>query len=229
MGSANQGVVTTLDRTNGPVIRRNGKWDKRLCAQKLLDLVNHRHIGENSGRALDCLTDYKIVLQHTRVRIHCTVIHGDTVSVASHWQHAVLLTCFPDAMYQIVFNEISAAEMAKIPKKLQLELLAEFQFLPENLDHLDSKSFGVIEREGKKLYRYRASDYRIYFARTAEGILVHRVLHKNTIGDFLFRSKLPLAEDEQLEQSTGFWKLIEEGERGNAGIAGNERERRERA
>jgi hypothetical protein len=97
-------------------------------------------------------------------------------------------------MYQIVFNEISAAEMAKIPKKLQLELLAEFQFLPENLDHLDSKAFGVIEREGKKLYRYRA-------------------LHKNTIGDFLFRSKLPLAEDEQLEQSTGFWKLIEEGER----------------
>jgi mRNA-degrading endonuclease RelE of RelBE toxin-antitoxin system len=119
----------------------------------------------------------------------------------------------PDAMYQIVFNEISAAEMAKIPKKLQLELLAEFQFLPDNLDHLDSKAFGVIEREGKKLYRYRASDYRIYFARTADGILVHRVLHKNTIGDFLFRSKLPLAEDEQLEQSSGFWKLIEEGER----------------
>ena len=135
----------------------------------------------------------------------------------------------PGAMYQIVFNEISAAELAKIPKKLQLELLAEFQFLPENLDHLDSKSFGVIEREGKKLYRYRANDYRIYFARTAEGILVHRVLHKNTIGDFLFRSKLPLAEDEQLEQSTGFWKLIEEGERGNARSAGNERERRERA
>jgi mRNA-degrading endonuclease RelE of RelBE toxin-antitoxin system len=143
-------------------------------------------------------------------------------------EHAVSPTCatFPDAMYQIVFNEISAAEMARIPKKLQLELLAEFQFLPENLDHLDSKSFGVIEREGKKLYRYRANDYRIYFARTAEGILVHRVLHKNTIGDFLFRSKLPLAEDEQLEQSTGFWKLIEEGEtRGTSGKAGIERER----
>ena len=129
------------------------------------------------------------------------------------------------AMYQIVFNEISAAEMAKIPKKLQLELLAEFQFLPENLDHLDSKAFGVIEREGKKLYRYRASDYRIYFARTAEGILVHRVLHKNTIGDFLFRSKLPLAEDEQLEQSSGFWKLIEEGERRNAAGEHRGRER----
>jgi mRNA-degrading endonuclease RelE of RelBE toxin-antitoxin system len=145
-----------------------------------------------------------------------------------HWQHALLSTCAtfpPDAMYQIVFNEISAAEMAKIPKKLQLELLAEFQFLPDNLDHLDSKAFGVIEREGKKLYRYRASDYRIYFARTAEGILVHRVLHKNTIGDFLFRSKLPLAEDEQLEQSSGFWKLIEEGERRNAAGEHRGRER----
>ena len=116
-------------------------------------------------------------------------------------------------MYQIVFNEISAADLAKIPKEVQLELLAEFQFLPDNLDHLDSKAFGVIEREGTKLYRYRANDYRIYFQRSPEGIVVHRVLHKNTIRDFLFRSKLPLAEDEQLEKSSSFWKLIEEGER----------------
>ena len=116
-------------------------------------------------------------------------------------------------MYQIVFNEISAAELAKIPKEVQLELLAEFQFLPDNLDHLDSKAFGVIEREGTKLYRYRANDYRIYFQRSPEGIVVHRVLHKNTIRDFLFRSKLPLAEEEQLEKSSSFWKLIEEGER----------------
>ena len=116
-------------------------------------------------------------------------------------------------MYQIVFNEISAAEMAAIPKELQLELLAEFQFLPDDLDQLDSKSFGTIEREGKKLYRYRAHDYRIYFERSPEGMLVHRVLHKNTIRDFLFRSKLPMAEDEQLTRSSEFWRLIEEGEK----------------
>jgi mRNA-degrading endonuclease RelE of RelBE toxin-antitoxin system len=117
-------------------------------------------------------------------------------------------------MYQIVFNEISAAELARIPRELQLELLAEFQFLPDDLDQLDSKAFGAIEREGKRLYRYRASDYRIYFERSPEGILVHRVLHKNTIRDFLFRSKLPMAEDEQLQEHAGFWKLIEEGEKG---------------
>jgi mRNA-degrading endonuclease RelE of RelBE toxin-antitoxin system len=116
-------------------------------------------------------------------------------------------------MYQIVFNEISAAEMARIPKKLQLELLAEFQFLPDDLDSLDSKAFGIIEREGKRLYRYRTMDYRIYFERSPEGVLVHRVLHKNTIRDFLFRSKLPMGEDEQLQEHSGFWKLIEEGEK----------------
>jgi len=116
-------------------------------------------------------------------------------------------------MYQIVFNEVSAAEMARIPKGLQLELLTEFQFLPDDLDQLDSKAFGIIEREGSRLYRYRTNDYRIYFERSPEGILVHRVLHKNTIRDFLFRSKLPMGEDEQLQQNPGFWKLIEEGEK----------------
>jgi mRNA-degrading endonuclease RelE of RelBE toxin-antitoxin system len=124
---------------------------------------------------------------------------------------ALALTLVP--MYQIVFNEISAAEMARIPKELQLELLAEFQFLPDDLDQLDSKAFGVIVREGKRLYRYRTKEYRIYFERSPEGILVHRVLHKNTIRDFLFRSQLPMAEDEQLQEHAGFWKLIDEGKK----------------
>ena len=116
-------------------------------------------------------------------------------------------------MFQIVFNELSAAEISALPKSLQLELLAEFQILPEDLDRLDSKRFGVIEREGKKLYRYRAKDYRIYFDKRAEGITIHRVLHKNTLRDFLFRSKLPIAEDAQLGATREFWKLIEQGER----------------
>ena len=116
-------------------------------------------------------------------------------------------------MFQIIFNELSAAEMAALPKTLQLDLLAEFQILPEDLDNLDASRFGVIEREGKKLHRYRAKDYRIYFERSPEGVTVHRVLHKNTLRDFLFRSKLPMAEDDQLGKTREFWKLIEQGER----------------
>src|SRR6187397_2040171 len=116
-------------------------------------------------------------------------------------------------MFQIIFNELSAAEMSALSKTMQLSLLSEFQILPADLDHLDDQKFGVIEREGKKLYRYRAKDYRIYFEKTEEGVKVHRVLHKNTLRDFLFRSKLPVSEDAQLGETREFWKLIEEGER----------------
>jgi hypothetical protein len=114
-------------------------------------------------------------------------------------------------MYQIIFNEISAAEMAALPKELQLDLLAEFGCLPENLDELEPGKFGKLQREGKTLHRYRAREHRIYFERRPEGITVHRVLHKNTLQDFLFRSKLSSAEDEQLSKKDGFWKLIEAG------------------
>jgi len=117
-------------------------------------------------------------------------------------------------MLQIVFNELSAGEMAAMPKELQLDLLAEFELMPEDLENLESdERFGTITREGKRLHRYRAKEYRIYFESTPEGITIHRVLHKNTIRDFLFRARLPMpAEDAELGQQKGFWKLIEEGE-----------------
>ena len=117
-------------------------------------------------------------------------------------------------MFQVIFNSISAAEMAALPKDLQLDLLAEFQFLPSDLDNLDAARFGTVRRDGRVLRRYRAKDYRIYFELHKEGLLVHRVLHKNTIRDFLFRSNLPMdEEDEQLADAGEFWKLIDEAEK----------------
>ena len=116
-------------------------------------------------------------------------------------------------MFQIVFNEISAAEMSALPTELQLELLSEFQILPEDLEGLDPARFGSLVREGKTLYRCRAKDYRIYFERAPEGITIHRVLHKNTIRDFLFRTNLPMVEEDRtLAGKPGFWELIKEGE-----------------
>lgn len=116
-------------------------------------------------------------------------------------------------MFQVIFNEISAAEMAALPKELQLDLLTEFQVLPTDLENLSNEHFGSVKRAGQRLLRYRAKDYRIYFEPHSEGLLVHRVLHKNTIRDFLFRSNLPMAEeDEALGEAGGFWDLIREAE-----------------
>lgn len=116
-------------------------------------------------------------------------------------------------MFQVVFNKISAAEMAALPKELQLDLLFEFEVLPQDLDKLDDERFGRVKRDGRQLLRCRAHDYRIYFSPHPEGIEVHRVLHKNTIRDFLFRSNLPMTEeDEALGHAGGFWELIHEGQ-----------------
>ncbi|MBP7951523.1 MAG: hypothetical protein KA004_17920 [Verrucomicrobiales bacterium] len=115
-------------------------------------------------------------------------------------------------MLQVVFNEISAAEISRLDTLLQLDLLSQFKVTQDDLKQPDGVRFGIMEREGRTLYRYRARDYRIYFEIVGEGVRVHRVLHKNTLQDFLFRTKLPLSEDEALSKSKTFWKLIEEGE-----------------
>ncbi len=115
-------------------------------------------------------------------------------------------------MFQIVFNQLSTAEMSTLPRLLQLELLADLRGLPQNPDDLDPKRFKSFERNGRKLYRCRAKDYRIYFECTNDGIVIHRVLHKNTIRDFLFRSQLPMIDDDELLQRGEIWQLIEEGE-----------------
>ena len=119
-------------------------------------------------------------------------------------------------MLQIIFNEISAAEISSLSTIDQLELLSQFKVSDEDLEQAgDENAFGTIDRDGGKLklYRYKSKAYRIYFEVTDKNVVVHRVLHKNTLKDFLYRSNLPLSEDKALSESKNFSKLIEEGEK----------------
>lgn len=114
---------------------------------------------------------------------------------------------------QIVFNDISAAELSHLPAQVQFHLLEALNIQPADIDDaILAKRYGVLERGTKKLYRCRAGDHRIYFAIVEGNVRVHRVLHKNSLTDFLFRSNLPGGgEDEALSQSKSFWHLIDEG------------------
>ncbi|MFY7818724.1 MAG: hypothetical protein ACOVRB_10210 [Akkermansiaceae bacterium] len=116
-----------------------------------------------------------------------------------------------EAVLEIVFNELSAAEMSQMGTMEQLELLDQFHVQKSDLEQLDGDKYGLIERDHKKLYRFRTREWRIYFEVRDGAVVVHRVLHKGTLSDFLFRSKMPVAEDEALAQSKHFWKLIDEG------------------
>jgi mRNA-degrading endonuclease RelE of RelBE toxin-antitoxin system len=112
-------------------------------------------------------------------------------------------------LFQIIFNPTSAAELARMPKELQLHILGQFRGLPQEVMSMDAERFGQLERGGKTLHRFRLGDYRVYFERHDLGVVVHRILSKNTLKDFLFRSSLPFGEDEALEKNPKFWELIE--------------------
>lgn len=116
-------------------------------------------------------------------------------------------------MLQIVFNDISAAELSHLPTQIQFQILEALNIQSGDLEEQAlAEKFGVLERGKKKLYRCRAGDYRIYFAVNEGDVRIHRVLHKNTLTDFLYRSNLPGGgEDEALSQSKHFWQLIDEG------------------
>ena len=111
--------------------------------------------------------------------------------------------------FQIIFNPLSAAELARMPRELQLHILGQFRGLPQEVLKSDSPLFGRLEREGKTLHRFRLGDYRVYFERHELGIVVHRILSRNTLKDFLFRSGLNTGEDQALQENPKFWEMIE--------------------
>jgi mRNA-degrading endonuclease RelE of RelBE toxin-antitoxin system len=111
--------------------------------------------------------------------------------------------------FQIIFNPTSAAELSRMPRDLQLQILGDFRGLPQEVMSTELERFGKLERSGKVLHRFRLGDYRVYFERHELGVVVHRILNRNSLKDFLFRSSLPTGEDEALEKNPKFWDLIE--------------------
>ena len=113
-------------------------------------------------------------------------------------------------MLQIIFNPVSAKELAALPRKLQLEIIDGFQLFPQDFESgKDDEKFGQLTRGGRKIYRYRVKDYRIYFERSGDIINVRCLLSKHSRKDFFFRSKLPISEDQLLQENPKFWQLLE--------------------
>jgi mRNA-degrading endonuclease RelE of RelBE toxin-antitoxin system len=111
--------------------------------------------------------------------------------------------------FQIVFTPTAAAELARMPKELQLQILGDFRGLPQQVRGTELDEFGKLERGGHVLHRFRVGDYRVYFERHELGVLVHRIMSRHTLKDFLFRSGLKTGEDEALQENPKFWELIE--------------------
>jgi mRNA-degrading endonuclease RelE of RelBE toxin-antitoxin system len=114
-------------------------------------------------------------------------------------------------MHQIVLSDSASHQLSEIDKLQQLEIVSEFSRLrKEPLEKLE-KQVGKIEKGNRTLLRYRYKDYRIYFEKQGDQIVVHHVLHSNTLRDFFVRANLDISDDE-FEESAKFWKFIEQRE-----------------
>ncbi len=112
-------------------------------------------------------------------------------------------------MFQVNFSEQSIHELNQLDTRSQMILVEIISSLTqEQLDH-PNDDLGCFYRSGKRFYRVRAGEFRIYFEQQSETLYAHYILHRNTFIDFVFRSKLPVTEEFLIEQHDSFWKYLD--------------------
>ena len=112
-------------------------------------------------------------------------------------------------MYQVTFSEQAMHELNKLDKFAQLEAIDPITSLkPADLAH-PREPLGHFTRGQKSLFRLRAGDFRFYFEQHGETLHVDYILHRNSLEDFLLRNKLPVSEQQLVEQHSKFWKYLE--------------------
>ena len=113
-------------------------------------------------------------------------------------------------MHQIVLSDSAAAGLSQLSKLDQLEIVSEFSRLRKETLELGRNGISEIRKGNRTLYRYRFKNHRIYFEKQGDQLVVHHVLHGNTLRDFFVRSNLDVQNDEEFEESAKFWKFIEQ-------------------
>lgn len=112
-------------------------------------------------------------------------------------------------MYQVTFSEQAMGELNRLDKLAQLDVIDPLTNLkPSDLSH-PREPLGQFRREARSLYRLRSGDFRFYFEARGDVLHVHYILHKNSLEDFLLRNKLPVSEQQLIEQDSKFWKYLE--------------------
>jgi mRNA-degrading endonuclease RelE of RelBE toxin-antitoxin system len=112
-------------------------------------------------------------------------------------------------MYQVTFSEQSMRELNKLDKLAQMEVVIPITKIgPADLER-PREPLGKFNRNGREFYRLRAGDFRFYFEVTGDTLHVNYILHKNSLEDFLLRNKLPVSEQQLVEQHSKFWKYLE--------------------
>lgn len=111
-------------------------------------------------------------------------------------------------MFQVTFSDQSMDELNNLEMSDQLHLVEQISNVTSDQLSHPREPLSKFSRGGTTFYRLRAGDFRCYFEIESNTLYSHYILHKNTLPDFVFRSKLPLSEDLIMEQHQSFWKYL---------------------
>jgi mRNA interferase RelE/StbE len=112
-------------------------------------------------------------------------------------------------MYQVTFSEQAMREINKLGPLAQMEALEPISSVKtSDLEH-PREPLGRFQRTGRTFYRLRSGEHRFYFEVTGDTLHVNYILHKNSLEDFLLRNRLPVSEQQLVEQHSKFWKYLE--------------------
>ena len=101
-------------------------------------------------------------------------------------------------------------ELNQLDTRSQMILVEVVSTLTQDQLEHPNEELGRFHRNGKTYYRVRAGEFRIYFEQQgSESLYAHYILHKNTLSDFIFRSKLPVSGEFLAEHQDSFWKYLE--------------------
>jgi len=112
-------------------------------------------------------------------------------------------------MYQVTFSEQAMQELHKLDQMSQLDAIDPLTSLrPADIAN-PREPLGKFRRGTKSLYRLRSGNFRFYFEAQGDALHVDYILHRNSLEDFLLRNKLPVSEQQLVEQDSKFWKYLE--------------------
>lgn len=113
-------------------------------------------------------------------------------------------------MFQVTFSEQAMGELNKLDTLTQLSVLEPLGNLRSSELERPREPLGRFSRAGQPLYRLRSGELRFYFeVRGGETLHVLYILHQHSLEDFLLRNKLPVSEDQLVEQHSKFWRYLE--------------------
>lgn len=113
------------------------------------------------------------------------------------------------SLLQVTFSDQSMAQLNALPTLEQLRLMDIISAIRTDDLKNPNGDLGRFSRAGVTYYRVRAGDFRCYFEVKGDTLFSHYITHKNTLTDFVFRTKLPITEETMIEQHKSFWKYLE--------------------